>query len=170
MRPGGRRGRQELGILTVAVVTKPFSFEGAKRLRIAEDRIAKLSQHVDSVITIPNEKLLSVLGKTTSLLDAFKAANDVLLNAVQGIAELITGRSDQRGLRRRAHRDVGDGRGDDGHRSCKRRAPRARGARTGDPQPVAGGHPSCRARADLVNITAGLDLAIGGSSTRSAIP
>ena len=74
---------RELGILTVAVVTKPFSFEGAKRLRIAEEGIAKLSEHVDSVITIPNEKLLSVLGKTTSLLDAFKAANEVLLGAVQ---------------------------------------------------------------------------------------
>ena len=81
---------KELGILTVAVVTKPFSFEGAKRMQIAEAGITALAEHVDSLITIPNEKLLSVLGKTTSLLDAFKAANDVLLNAVQGIAELIT--------------------------------------------------------------------------------
>lgn len=81
---------KELGILTVGVVTKPFSFEGAKRQRIAEAGIAELVQYVDSLITIPNDKLESVLGKDTSLLDAFKAVNDVLLNATQGIAELIT--------------------------------------------------------------------------------
>ncbi|MGQ9659262.1 MAG: cell division protein FtsZ [Thermochromatium sp.] len=81
---------KELGILTVAVVTKPFPFEGAKRRRIAEEGIAELAQYVDSLITIPNEKLLAVLGKDVSLLNAFKAANDVLLNATQGIAELIT--------------------------------------------------------------------------------
>jgi cell division protein FtsZ len=81
---------KELGILTVAVVTKPFPFEGTKRRRIAEDGIAELAQNVDSLITIPNEKLLAVLGKEMSLLDAFRAANDVLLNATKGIAELIT--------------------------------------------------------------------------------
>ena len=81
---------REMGILTVAVVTKPFPFEGRKRMKIAEEGIKELSQHVDSLITIPNEKLLTVLGKTTSLMDAFKAANDVLLGAVQGIADLIT--------------------------------------------------------------------------------
>ena len=81
---------KEMGILTVAVVTKPFPFEGAKRLKIASQGLDELSQHVDSLITIPNEKLLAVLGKDMSLLDAFKAANDVLLGAVQGIAELIT--------------------------------------------------------------------------------
>lgn len=81
---------KEMGILTVAVVTKPFPFEGKKRLNYAEQGIEFLSQHVDSLITIPNEKLLKVLGPGTSLLDAFKAANDVLLGAVQGIAELIT--------------------------------------------------------------------------------
>lgn len=81
---------KELGILTVAVVTKPFPFEGKKRMAIADQGIRELSEHVDSLITIPNEKLLSVLGKTTSLLDAFKAANDVLFGAVQGISELIT--------------------------------------------------------------------------------
>ncbi len=80
---------KELGILTVAVVTKPFPFEGKKRLAIAEHGIKELQERVDSLITIPNEKLLAVLGKTTSLLDAFKAANDVLLGAVQGIADLI---------------------------------------------------------------------------------
>ena len=81
---------KELGILTVAVVTKPFPFEGTKRMQIANRGIEDLSNHVDSLITIPNEKLLTVLGKETSLLEAFRAANDVLLGAVQGIAELIT--------------------------------------------------------------------------------
>lgn len=81
---------KELGILTVAVVTKPFPFEGSKRLHVAHNGIKELGQYVDSLITIPNEKLLSVLGKQISLLDAFKSANDVLLGAVQGIAELIT--------------------------------------------------------------------------------
>ncbi len=81
---------KEMGVLTVAVVTKPFPFEGPKRMKAAEEGIAELSKHVDSIITIPNAKLLTALGKKTSLLDAFKAANDVLLGAVQGIAELIT--------------------------------------------------------------------------------
>jgi cell division protein FtsZ len=81
---------KELGILTVAVVTKPFSFEGGKRMHVACKGIEELSQHVDSLITIPNEKLLHVLGKDTNLLSAFKSANNVLLGAVQGIAELIT--------------------------------------------------------------------------------
>lgn len=81
---------RELGVLTVAVVTKPFPFEGKKRMNYAEQGIEELSKHVDSLITIPNDKLLKVLGKGTSLLDAFKAANNVLLGAVQGIAELIT--------------------------------------------------------------------------------
>ncbi len=81
---------KELGILTVAVVTKPFPFEGSKRMQIAETGIEELSKHVDSLITIPNEKLLTVLGKDTNLLEAFKSANDVLHGAVQGIAELIT--------------------------------------------------------------------------------
>ncbi len=81
---------KELGILSVAVVTKPFPFEQRKRMAIAEEGIANLVQHVDSLITIPNERLLSVMGKNTTLLDAFAAANDVLLGAVQGIAELIT--------------------------------------------------------------------------------
>ena len=80
---------KELGILTVAVVTKPFPFEGRKRMKLAEEGMKELRQHVDSLITIPNEKLLQVMGEKTSLLDAFKAANDVLLGAVQGIADLI---------------------------------------------------------------------------------
>ncbi|MBF13755.1 MAG: cell division protein FtsZ [Legionellales bacterium] len=80
---------KELGILTVAVVTKPFSFEGKKRKSSADVGIEKLSQYVDSLITIPNDKLLSVLGKNVSLLDAFKTANGVLQGAVQGISDLI---------------------------------------------------------------------------------
>ena len=80
---------REMGILTVAVVTKPFPFEGRKRLQVAEEGIRELSQHVDSLITIPNEKLLTVLGKDASLLAAFSKANDVLLGAVQGIDDLI---------------------------------------------------------------------------------
>lgn len=81
---------KELGILTVAVVTKPFEMEGAKRMQIAEHGIGELGKYVDSLITIPNEKLLAVLGGETTLLDAFRSANQVLQGAVQGIAELIT--------------------------------------------------------------------------------
>jgi cell division protein FtsZ len=80
---------KDLGILTVAVVTKPFPFEGRKRMQIADEGIKLLQQHVDSLITIPNERLLTVLGPGASLLEAFKAANNVLLGAVQGIADLI---------------------------------------------------------------------------------
>ena len=79
---------KELGILTVAVVTKPFSFEG-KRSRAAEQGLKALSEHVDSLIVIPNEKLIQVLGAKTKLTDAFMAANDVLHSAVGGIAEII---------------------------------------------------------------------------------
>jgi len=81
---------KDLGILTVAVVTRPFLMEGKKRAEAANRGIKELSQFVDSLITIPNEKLLTVLGRDVSLLDAFKSANDVLLGAVQGIADLIT--------------------------------------------------------------------------------
>ncbi|HXX10301.1 MAG TPA: cell division protein FtsZ [Burkholderiales bacterium] len=79
---------RELGILTVAVVTKPFAFEG-KRLRVAQDGLEALTKHVDSLIVIPNEKLMQVLGEEVSMLDAFKAANGVLHGAVAGIAEVI---------------------------------------------------------------------------------
>ena len=81
---------KEMGILTVAVITKPFPFEGRRRMQVALKGIDDLGQHVDSLITVPNEKLLSVLGRDVSLLSAFKQANDVLLGAVQGIADLIT--------------------------------------------------------------------------------
>lgn len=81
---------KELNILTVAVVTKPFDFEGTKKKQVAEAGIAELVEHVDSLITIPNQKLLPVLGANISMKKAFGAANDVLLDAVQGITELIT--------------------------------------------------------------------------------
>lgn len=80
---------RSMGILTVAVVTKPFAFEGKKKLATAEQGIAELEKFVDSLIIIPNQKLLPVLGNDVSLVNAFKAANDVLLDAVQGITELI---------------------------------------------------------------------------------
>src|SRR4051794_27107526 len=81
---------KELGILTVAVVTRPFEMEGGKRTHVANHGLAELGKYVDSLITIPNQKLLTVLGAKTTLLDAFKSANQVLQGAVQGIAELIT--------------------------------------------------------------------------------
>lgn len=79
---------KEMGILTVAVVTKPFAFEG-KRTKVAVEGLEELSQHVDSLIVIPNEKLMEVLGEDVPFLEAFRAANDVLHNAVSGIAEII---------------------------------------------------------------------------------
>jgi cell division protein FtsZ len=81
---------KERGILTVAVVTKPFPFEGRRRMQVALKGIEDLGQYCDSLITVPNEKLLTVLGRDVTLLSAFKQANDVLLGAVQGIADLIT--------------------------------------------------------------------------------
>lgn len=81
---------KDLGVLTVAVVTKPFPFEGGKRKKVAEDGLVELRQHVDSLIVVPNEKLLTNLPNNVTMLQAFKAANDVLKNAVQGIAEIIT--------------------------------------------------------------------------------
>lgn len=81
---------KEMGILTVAVVTKPFGFEGKRRLRFAEEGLAELRRHVDTVITIPNQKLLAVVGKNTTILDAFRKADDVLQQAVRGITDLIT--------------------------------------------------------------------------------
>ncbi len=80
---------KEMGILTVAVVTKPFPFEGRRRMQVAQKGIEELSQHCDSLITIPNEKLITVLGRNATMIQAFRAANDVLLGAVQGIADLI---------------------------------------------------------------------------------
>ncbi|OED41327.1 cell division protein FtsZ [Chromatiales bacterium (ex Bugula neritina AB1)] len=81
---------RDRGILTVAVVTKPFNFEGNKRMQVAEEGISELRKYVDSLIVVPNENLLTHLGANTTLLEAFAASNDVLTNAVQSIAELVT--------------------------------------------------------------------------------
>jgi len=153
---------REMGILTVAVVTKPFPFEGKKRMEVAMHGIRNLSETVDSLITIPNEKLLAVLGKSTSLLDTFKAANDVLLGAVQGIAELITNpglinvdfadvrtvMSEMGMAMMGTGRAVGDGRA--------REAAEAAIA-----SPLLENVNLAGARGLLVNITSGMDLTIG---------
>ena len=81
---------KDVGALTIAVVTKPFSFEGAQRKRIADDAFNELIQHVDTVISIPNDRVLQIVDKKTSLIDAFKVVDDVLRQGVQGISELIT--------------------------------------------------------------------------------
>ncbi|WP_456404200.1 cell division protein FtsZ [Thiolapillus sp.] len=153
---------KEQGILTVAVVTKPFPFEGDKRMKVADMGIEELGKHVDSLITIPNEKLLSVLGKGTSLLDAFKAANDVLLNAVQGIAELIT----RPGLINVDFADVRTVMGEmgmammgSGSASGEDRARKAAEAAVNCP--LLDDFHLTGAKGILVNITAGLDLGIG---------
>ncbi len=80
---------RSLGVLTVAVVTKPFGFEGTRRMRVAEEGIQELSQHVDSLIVVLNDKLEEVLGEDVTMDEAFRAADDVLNNAVAGIAEII---------------------------------------------------------------------------------
>jgi cell division protein FtsZ len=131
---------RELGILTVAVVTKPFDMEGNKRMLVAEHGIAELGKYCDSLITIPNQKLLTVLGSDTTLLDAFKAANQVLQGAVQGIAELIT----RPGLINVDFADVRDRHGHDGLRGRERRRTGPRSRRGGGVEPVARGHQSCR--------------------------
>jgi len=153
---------KELGILTVAVVTKPFPFEGRKRIQTADHGIQELSQYVDSLITIPNEKLLSVLGKNVSLLDAFRSANNVLQGAVQGIAELIT----RPGLInvdfadvRTVMSEMGMAMMGSGRATGEDRARQAAEAAVNSPLlediNLAG------ARGILVNVTAGLDLGIG---------
>ncbi len=134
---------KELGILTVAVVTRPFEMEGNKRSRVADQGMLELSKYVDSLITIPNQKLLSVLGSSTTLLDAFKAANTVLQGAVQGIAELIT----RPGLINVDFADVRTvmsetGMAMMGSGSCGGRRSGARSGRGGDLQPAARGHQS----------------------------
>ncbi len=153
---------RELGILTVAVVTKPFPFEGKKRMTIADQGIRELQEHVDSLITIPNEKLLHVLGKSASLLNAFKAANDVLLGAVQGIADLIirpgminVDFADVRTVMSEmgaAMMGTGVARGDNRAREAAEAAIRS---------PLLEDVNLQGARGILVNITAGLDLSLG---------
>lgn len=152
---------RDLGILTVAVVTRPFPFEGPKRMKAADAGIAELAKHVDSLITIPNQKLLTSLGKSVTLLEAFKAANNVLLHAVQGIAELIT----RQGLINVDFADVrtvmsgmgvsmmGMGRGQGDERAAK-------AAREAISSPLLEDICLDGARGILVNITAGLDMGI----------
>src|SRR6186713_1481886 len=153
---------KELNILTVAVVTKPFEMEGHKRLALAEQGIGELGKYVDSLITIPNQKLLTVLGPTTTLLDAFKAANTVLQGAVQGIAELIT----RPGLINVDFADVrtvmaetGMAMMGSGSASGEGRARQAAEAAVSSPLlediNLAGAH------GILVNVSAGMDLSIG---------
>ncbi len=153
---------KELGILTVAIVTKPFPFEGGKRTSVADRGLNELSQYVDSLITIPNEKLLSVLGKEVSLLNAFKAANNVLQGAVQGIAELIT----RPGLInvdfadvRTVMSEMGMAMMGSGVASGQDRAREA--AEAAVHSPLLEDIDLMGANGILVNVTAGLDLSIG---------
>lgn len=153
---------KEMGVLTVAVVTKPFPFEGKKRMAVAEQGIKELSEYVDSLITIPNEKLMDVLGKEVSLLDAFKAANDVLLGAVQGIADLIT----RPGLInvdfadvRTVMSEMGMAMMGTGHAVGEGRARSA--AEAAVASPLLESIDLAGARGILVNVTAGLDMSIG---------
>lgn len=153
---------RSLGILTVAVVTKPFLFEGRQRLLVASEGIQALSKSVDSLITIPNDKLLAVLGKNVTLLNAFKSANDVLLGAVQGIAELIT----RPGLInvdfadvRTVMSEMGMAMMGTGSAVGENRAREA--AEAAIASPLLEDINISGARGILVNITAGLDMAIG---------
>lgn len=153
---------KELGILTVAIVTKPFSFEGKQRALSAEDGIRRLAEHVDSLITIPNNKLLSVLGKNISLLNAFKAANNVLLGAVKGISDLIT----RPGLInvdfadvRTVMSEMGMAMMGTGSAVGEQRARQA--AEAAIASPLLEDVNFSGARGILVNITAGLDMSIG---------
>ena len=153
---------RDMGILTVAVVTKPFPFEGAKRMQVARDGIKALGDHVDSLITIPNEKLLSVLGKELTLLNAFKSANDVLLGAVKGIAELITRPglinvdfADVRTVMSEMGMAVMGSGSATGEGRAREAAERAIACPLLEDANIAGAH------GILVNVTAGLDLSIG---------
>ena len=157
---------RELGILTVAVVTKPFEMEGGKRRAIAEQGIAELSKYVDSLITIPNQKLLTVLGSTTTLLDAFSAANQVLQGAVQGIAELIT----RPGLInvdfadvRTVMSEMGMAMMGTGEATGDERA--AEAAEAAVSSPLLDDIDLSGANGVLVNVTAGMDLSIGEFDT-----
>lgn len=153
---------KELGILTVAIVTKPFSFEGKQRALAADDGLRRLAEHVDSLITIPNNKLLSVLGKNISLLNAFKAANNVLLGAVKGISDLIT----RPGLInvdfadvRTVMSEMGMAMMGTGTAVGEQRARQA--AEAAIASPLLEDVNFSGARGILVNITAGLDMSIG---------
>lgn len=153
---------REMGALTVAVVTKPFSFEGRRRSQVADEGLKELKENVDSLICIPNENLLPVLGRDVSLLNAFGAANDVLLGAVQGISELIT----RDGLINVDFADVRTVMSEMGM------AMMGTGSATGSNRAIEAAERAIRsplledvnlqgARGVLVNITAGLDLSVG---------
>jgi cell division protein FtsZ len=153
---------REMGILTVAVVTKPFPFEGSRRMDLAMQGIHDLGHHVDSLITIPNEKLLSVLGRQMTLLDAFRVANDVLRGAVQGIAELIT----RPGLInvdfadvRTVMSEMGMAMMGTGSATGENRAREA--AEAAINSPLLENVNLAGAKGLLVNVTAGMDLSIG---------
>ena len=153
---------RDLGILTVAVITKPFPFEGKKRMAVAEQGIKELGEFVDSVIMIPNEKLLSVVGKGVSLLDAFGKANEVLQGAVQGIAELIT----RPGLVNVDFADVRTimaemGQAMMGSASARGDQRGVEAARAAVSSPLLEDINISGARGILVNVTAGQDLSIG---------
>ncbi len=153
---------RDMGVLTVAVVTKPFTFEGNKRMQVAEAGVMELGKYVDSLITIPNEKLLAVLGKEISLLNAFKSANDILLGAVQGIAELIT----RPGLINVDFADVRTVMSEMGVAMMGSGSARGEGrafkaAEEAIHSPLLEDVNLSGARGILVNITAGLDLSIG---------
>jgi cell division protein FtsZ len=153
---------KDMGILTVAVVTKPFPFEGKKRMTIAEQGIKELVEFVDSIITIPNEKLLTVLGKEATLLDAFSKANQVLQNAVQGIAELIT----RPGLINVDFADVRTVMAEMGMAMMGSATARGEGrareaAISAVSSPLLEDVHISGARGILVNVTAGIDMAIG---------
>jgi cell division protein FtsZ len=153
---------RELGILTVAVVTKPFPFEGRKRMEAALKGIEELRQHVDSIITIPNEKILEVMGRDKALTDAFREADGVLLGAVQGIAELIT----RPGLInvdfadvRTVMSEMGMAMMGTGTATGEQRGVEA--ARAAISSPLLENVNLQGARGILVNVTAGLDLSMG---------
>ncbi|MCQ4346028.1 cell division protein FtsZ [Pseudomonas stutzeri] len=153
---------KEMGILTVAVVTRPFPFEGRKRMQIADEGIRALSEHVDSLITIPNEKLLTILGKDASLLSAFAKADDVLAGAVRGISDIMQ----RPGLMnvdfadvRTVMSEMGMAMMGTGHASGPNRAREA--AEAAIRNPLLEDINLQGARGILVNITAGLDLSLG---------
>ena len=153
---------KEMGILTVAVVTRPFPFEGRKRMQVADEGIRALSDCVDSLITIPNEKLLTILGKDASLLSAFAKADDVLSGAVRGISDIMQ----RPGLMNVDFADVKTVMGEMGMAmmgtGCASGPNRAREAtEAAIRNPLLEDVNLQGARGILVNITAGLDLSLG---------
>lgn len=153
---------KELGILTVAVVTRPFPFEGRRRMQVADEGIRALSDCVDSLITIPNEKLLTILGKEASLLAAFGKADDVLAGAVRGISDIMQ----RPGLMNVDFADVKTVMGEMGMAmmgtGCASGPNRAREAtEAAIRNPLLEDVNLQGARGILVNITAGLDLSLG---------